>query len=115
MIDKSDKKSPKPRTGPTTWGKGKSGNPGGRSPRVGPNGETVAELARAHTADAINTLVAVCNNQKELSFARISAANALLDRGWGKPKESVDIDANIKGAGMPVIQIVRAPADDGAG
>jgi hypothetical protein len=111
MAEKDTKKHANAKT----WGKGQSGNPGGRSPRVGPNGETVAELARAHTADAIGTLVEVCNNTKELSFARISAANALLDRGWGKPKESVDIDANIKGTGMPVIQIVRAPADDGAG
>lgn len=94
-----------------TWGKGQSGNPGGRSPRVGPNGETVAELARAHTATAIDTLVEVCNDKAHPQ--RVNAANALLDRGWGKPKETVDVDANVTGSGIPIIQIVRAPADDG--
>ncbi|WP_426287517.1 hypothetical protein [Luteibacter sp. E-22] len=114
----------KTRVGPTTWGKGKSGNPGGRSPRVGPNGESIAELARAHTVEALATLVAVCNgdvgkpdkDNPKLTLIeakdRIAAANAILDRGWGKPKESVDIDANVKGSGVPVIQIVRVSAPD---
>jgi hypothetical protein len=95
-----------------TWGPGQSGNPGGRSPRVGPNGETVAQLARAHTEVAINALVEVCNDKAHPQ--RVAAANGLLDRGWGKPKESVDIDANVKGSGVPIIQIVRLPAVDDA-
>jgi len=40
---------------------------------------------------------------------RINAAFGLLDRGWGKPKESIDLDANVKGNALPVIQIVRYP------
>lgn len=99
---------------------GKSGNPGGRSPRVGPNGETIAQLARAHTVEALATLVAICNGEvgtpdkKNAAITlieakdRISAANAILDRGWGKPTESVELDAKIEGAGLPIIQIVRA-------
>jgi len=92
----------------TTWEKGKSGNPGGRSPKVGPNGETLAQLARAHTADAVKTLAeimgAVINEPKD----RITAAVALLDRGWGKPKEAIDVEARVEGGlGLPVIQILR--------
>lgn len=101
----------KPRTGPTTWAKGVSGNPGGRSPRIGPNGETAAELARMHTVEAIETLAEVTNNKKAPPIARVAAANALLDRGWGKPKEMVELDANVKTDSVPIIQIVRAPAD----
>lgn len=101
----------KPRTGPTTWGKGKSGNPGGRSPRIGPNGETAAQLARMHTPEAIATLAEVNNNPKAPAIARVAAANALLDRGWGKPTEYVELDASVKNDGVPVIQIIRAPAD----
>lgn len=101
----------KPRTGETTWKKGQSGNPGGRSPRVGPNGETIAELARAHTAEALATLVEVCNAKQNEPRDRVSAANAILDRGWGKPKESVDLDAKVEGSGVPVIQIVRYAPD----
>ncbi|MCM2311390.1 MAG: DUF5681 domain-containing protein [Steroidobacteraceae bacterium] len=104
-------KKPKPRTGETTWKKGQSGNPGGRSPRVGPNGETIAELARVHTAEALATLVEVCNAKQNEPRDRVSAANAILDRGWGKPKESVDLDAKVEGSGVPVIQIVRYAAD----
>lgn len=92
----------------TTFRPGQSGNPGGRSPRVGPNGETVAQLARAHTAAAIKTLADLCNGASNEPKDRIAAANALLDRGWGKPKESLDLDANIEGSGVPIIQIVRA-------
>ena len=95
----------------TTFKKGKSGNPGGRSPRIGPNGETAAQLARMHTADAIDTLADVNNNPKAPAIARVAAANALLDRGWGKPTEHVELDADVKGGGVPVIQIVRVSAD----
>lgn len=84
--------------------KGKSGNPGGRSPRVGPNGETAAQLARQHTAEAIQALA---NGLSAPDWpTRIACSNALLDRGWGKPTEY--IDADVKGAGLPIIQIVRA-------
>jgi hypothetical protein len=27
--------------------------------------------------------------------ARISAANALLDRGWGRPRQEVEVDLNV--------------------
>lgn len=105
----STKNETKPRSGPKTWKPGQSGNPGGRSPRVGPNGETVAELARAHTKDAIDCLVEVLTGKGNEPRDRIAAANALLDRGWGKPKESVDLDARVEGTAVPVIQFVRQP------
>jgi hypothetical protein len=60
--------------------KGRSGNPGGR--RKG-DGE-IRELARRHTATALATLAEICANGENES-ARVAAANALLDRGWGKP------------------------------
>lgn len=58
---------------------GKSGNPGGRPKGV----IEVIELARTHTADAISTLAEIMKSG-ESEAARVSAANALLDRGWGK-------------------------------
>ena len=83
----TEKKNPAPHTGPTTWTKGKSGNPGGRSPRIGPNGETAAQLARVHTVEAIDVLREVMMDKKATPVARVSAANGMLDRGWGKPKD----------------------------
>lgn len=98
----------------TTFKKGQSGNPGGRSPRVGPNGETITQLARAHTAEALATLVEVCNGKGNEPRDRVSAANAILDRGWGKAKESVEVDANVT-SNAPVINLtVTRAADDGA-
>jgi hypothetical protein len=64
--------------------KGQSGNPGGRPKGHG----DLRELARQHTEDAIATLVAICRNGENES-ARVAAANALLDRAWGKPPVAI--------------------------
>ncbi|MBV7475384.1 hypothetical protein [Pseudoxanthomonas sp. PXM05] len=92
----------------TSWEKGKSANPGGRSPRMGPNGESLTELCRAHTVDAIKALSEIMQQVTNEPKDRISAAVALLDRGWGKPKEAIDVEARVEGGlGLPVIQILR--------
>jgi hypothetical protein len=65
---------------------GESGNPGGR-PKVLKH---VQEAAREHSSDAIKVLSAIMNNAKAPAAARISAASALLDRGYGKPLQAVD-------------------------
>jgi hypothetical protein len=101
----------KDKPGSSRFKPGKSGNPGGRSPRVGPNGETVAQLARGHTADCIACLAEIVKGKANEPQHRISAANALLDRGWGKPKESMELDAKVEG-GVPVIQFVRYSDDE---
>ena len=63
---------------------GHTGNPGGR-----PKDEhRVAELARSYTTEAIDTLVHLMRNGKD-ERVRGTAAQALLDRGWGKPKMEV--------------------------
>lgn len=55
----------------------------------------IRSLARSHTASAIRTLVAIMREPKSQASARVSAATALLDRGWGKPKETFDINQRI--------------------
>ena len=68
--------------------KGQSGNPGGR-----PKDEArVAELARSYTAEAIDTLVELMRYGKD-DRVRGTAAQALLDRGWGKPEVEVVSEA----------------------
>lgn len=52
-------------------------------------GAQLSELARQHTADALQTLVEVCNNKRATDSARITAAAAILDRGYGKPPQAV--------------------------
>jgi hypothetical protein len=43
-------------------------------------------LARSYTETAIQTLGGIASNG-ESEAARVSASIALLDRGWGKPKQ----------------------------
>src|SRR5258705_8097759 len=44
----------------------------------------IRSLARAQTALANRTLTGVCGSKAAPAAARVSAAQALLDRGWGK-------------------------------
>ena len=64
--------------------KGHSGNAGGR-PR---DEHKVAELARSYTSEAIDTLVDLMRHGKD-DRVRGTAAQALLERGWGKPRVEV--------------------------
>lgn len=69
--------------------KGKSGNPSGR-PKDNPE---LKEACRSHTMECIAVLVGIVNNSKSKDNDRIKAAEVLLDRGYGKPVQSVDLDA----------------------
>ena len=64
---------------------GQSGNPGGRPKDIG----GVQDLARQHTALAIETLVQIMQHG-DRDAARVAAAQALLDRGWGKAVQSIE-------------------------
>ena len=79
--------------------KGRSGNPGGR-PR---DEQKVAELARSYTREEIETLAAFLSSSKD-ERVRGTAAQALLDRGWGKPR--VDVVSDEAG----YVQALRAVA-----
>jgi hypothetical protein len=67
------------------WKKGQSGNPGGR-PRVLAD---VQELARERCSKAIDTLAEILADKKAPAAARVAAAGALLDRGYGKPTQTI--------------------------
>lgn len=70
---------------PGTFKKGKSGNPGGRPKEAA----EVKELAREYGAEAIAKLVELLRgNDPRTSKA---AADSLLDRGFGKPGQSVEM------------------------
>ena len=65
--------------------KGVSGNPGGR-PKIKVD---MRERVRVHAGAAIDTLLAVMHDDKAPSAARVSAAIAILDRGYGRPAQAV--------------------------
>lgn len=51
---------------------------------------TLAELAREYTSTALGTLVRVAQSS-ESDAAAVSAANAILDRGYGKPVQQTEV------------------------
>jgi hypothetical protein len=58
-----------------------------RDRATGEQRASLQELAKAHTEAALATLVRVAT-EGESDAAAVSAANALLDRGYGKPHQS---------------------------
>src|SRR5690349_10593226 len=66
--------------------KGQSGNPGGR-----PKGDLrLRELARERTEAALDTLTEIMNSETVPPAVRLSAACAILDRGYGRPGQQSD-------------------------
>jgi hypothetical protein len=58
----------------------------------------VAKLAREYTVEAIETLVKLMRKEKATDAARVSAISILLDRGWGKAQQTINInrDTNLR-------------------
>lgn len=49
----------------------------------------IKSLARSHTDRAIQALAGIMDNPNSPPAARVSAAEALLSRGWGKPAQAI--------------------------
>lgn len=84
------------------WAPGRSGNPRGRPGGVA----EIRELARTHTAEAIECLLTEMR-KGDTSHARIAAANALLDRAWGKATQPIGGDPEMPPIGLSVEERVE--------
>jgi len=72
--------------------KGRSGNPNGRPKHKMADGRSVAEAARDYGEKALQALAKVMDEATAPAAARVSAAVALLDRGFGKPTQPISGD-----------------------
>ncbi|MCJ2129230.1 hypothetical protein MKK51_10255 [Methylobacterium sp. E-045] len=70
------------------------------------------DAAREHTEAAISVLVSIMSGEDTSAAARVAAASAILDRGYGKPTQPIDGDG--EGGAIPTgltITFLR-PTDD---
>lgn len=56
--------------------------------------KSVKELAQVYTESAIACLVEIYQDKSQPAAARRAAASDLLDRGHGKPKQSLDLTSD---------------------
>jgi hypothetical protein len=90
---------------------GNSANPGGR-PKLPEDVKHVRELARQYTVQAVQTLAKVMESSNSDS-AKVSAANTLLDRGWGKAESTTNVNVNRNVRDLSTAEILAALAADG--
>ena len=82
-----------------------AGRPAGAINKATPaQSQRLSELAKTYTEDALNTLIDVARNGRT-DAARVSAANAILDRGYGKP--SIREEQTVVDLPPVVIQVVQ--------
>ena len=82
--------------------------PSPRNPAMVRSVTEIRSMARSHTKTALNVLVAVMRNTKATPPARIAAANAILDRGWGKAAQAIE---NGDDGALQVIHRIELRAD----
>src|SRR5215470_17594352 len=68
----------------------------------------IRSYARKFTVEASETLAHVMRQPKAPPAARVMAANALLDRGWGKAAQLVAVDGEIKQLVEVKLSVVHA-------
>jgi hypothetical protein len=92
--------------------KGQSGNPGGR-PRSIP--ADVRELCQSRAKDAIETLATVMMDKEAPPAARVAAANAILDRGYGKPAQTINANVSRSVTDLSDAELIAIAAGGSAG
>jgi hypothetical protein len=51
----------------------------------------IRSLARSHSRTAVNVLAGIMSSKDATAAARVSAANAILNRGWGNATQPLEI------------------------
>lgn len=84
-------------------GKHGGARPGaGRKPgKVSKAKMALSESAKKYGQEALKVLVDVAKDDQQPAAARVSAATAILDRGYGKPPQSLEV-AGPEGGPVPM-------------
>lgn len=57
---------------------------------------TIKAAASEYSTEALSVLVTVARDGGAPAAARVAAANAILDRAHGKPKQSVELEGEVE-------------------
>lgn len=78
-----------------------------------PNKATACIKAAAseYSEQALNTLAEIMGGVEHPAAARVGAANAILDRAYGKPKQSMDVDAQVRATVDVIVRKIVDPRD----
>ena len=96
----------------TPFVKGQSGNPNGR-PKKLPALDLIMANVLGAEKDGISAGEAIIMKLREMAIkGDVKAATILLDRGWGKPKQNIDITTQGEKVTVPTI-IFTKDADKG--
>lgn len=69
----------------------------------------IRSLARTHTETCIRVLAGIVRSTKAADSARVGAAEALLNRGWGKPTQPLSGDGENPVIVQLIERVIRRP------
>ena len=93
--------------------KGQSGNPSGR-PKMKPDEYNLKAACKLKAPEALEVLYSLMRESKDENI-RLKAAIAIHDRGYGKPRQEVEMQQTIETVESPtVIQLVGRLDNDSA-
>jgi hypothetical protein len=90
----------KKRRGNPAWQKG---NAGGRPAALG----DLREAARGYSTEALETLATVMRDPEAGHSARVAAARELLDRGYGRAVQAIDVGVQVNVAETHAAVLMR--------
>lgn len=92
----------------TSFKPGQSGNPGGR-PKLTLSDRELREMCKGYCPEAIQTVYHLMKNSEE-DRVKVSCAEILLERGHGKPAQSVTISGD---ADNPIVhELIVGPRQE---
>lgn len=92
--------------------KGQSGNPNGRPKKLPELDKLLADVL-GEEKDGITAAEAILKKLRQMAAqGNLRAAEILLDRGYGKPKQSIDMATTINGVKQIIIEPVKPKNTD---